>query len=104
VTASLREARIWLPEVPRPGLTDLRLHRVLVSSGKGGRGAVLRAGTVFARLAALLAPGEDEIGPLLLRPGDDTGAGQEQSGRRPGGYLPQRSLHAGNVIAAPRSP
>jgi hypothetical protein len=42
--APVREARIWLPEETRPGLTDLRLHRVLVSSGKGGRGVVLRAG------------------------------------------------------------
>ena len=42
--APLPEARIWLPEETRPGLTDLRLHRVLVSSGKGGRGVVLRAG------------------------------------------------------------
>ena len=42
--APLREARIWQPEETRPGLTDLRLHRVLVSSGKGGRGVVLRAG------------------------------------------------------------
>ena len=39
----LREARIWLPGETRPGLTDLRLHRVFVSSGKGGRGVVLRA-------------------------------------------------------------
>jgi hypothetical protein len=43
--APLREARIWLPEELRPGVTDLRLHRVLVSSGKGGRGVVLQAGT-----------------------------------------------------------
>ena len=42
--APLREARIWQPEETRPGLTDLRLHRVLVASGKGGRGVVLRAG------------------------------------------------------------
>jgi hypothetical protein len=42
--ASLREARIWLPEERRPGLTDLRLHRVLVASGRGGRGVVLLAG------------------------------------------------------------
>ena len=42
--APLREARIWQPEETRPGRTDLRLHRVLVSSGKGGRGVVLRAG------------------------------------------------------------
>jgi hypothetical protein len=42
--APLREARIWLPAETRPGLTDLRLHRVLVSAGKGGRGVVLRAG------------------------------------------------------------
>src|SRR5262249_8909391 len=33
--APLREARIWLPEETRPGLTGLRLHRVLVASGKG---------------------------------------------------------------------
>ena len=43
--APLREARIWLPEETRPGLTDLRLHRVIVAAGKGGRGVVLRAGT-----------------------------------------------------------
>ena len=43
--APLREARIWLPEETRPGLTDLRLQRVLVVSGKGGRGVVLRART-----------------------------------------------------------
>jgi hypothetical protein len=42
--APLREARIWLPEETRPSLTDLRLRRVLVSSGKGGRGVVLQAG------------------------------------------------------------
>jgi hypothetical protein len=42
--APLREARIWMPEATRPGLTDLRLHRVIVSAGKGGRGVVLRAG------------------------------------------------------------
>ena len=42
--APLREARIWLPEETRPGRTDLRLHRVLVSAGQGGRGVVLRAG------------------------------------------------------------
>jgi hypothetical protein len=42
--APLREARIWLPEETRPGLTDLRLHRLLVAAGKGGRGVVLRAG------------------------------------------------------------
>jgi hypothetical protein len=47
--APLREARIWLPEESHPGLTDLRLHRVLVSSGKGGRGVVLRAGKGEAR-------------------------------------------------------
>jgi hypothetical protein len=41
----LREARIWLPEETRPGLTDLRLHRVFVSAGMAGRGVVLLAGT-----------------------------------------------------------
>jgi hypothetical protein len=47
--APLREARIWLPEETRQGLTDLRLHRVLVSAGKGGRGVELRAGKGAAR-------------------------------------------------------
>jgi hypothetical protein len=42
--APLRQARIWLPQETRPGLTDLRLRRVIVSSAKGGRGVVLRAG------------------------------------------------------------
>jgi hypothetical protein len=42
--APLREARIWLPEETRPGLTDLCLRRVFVSAGKGGRGVVLLAG------------------------------------------------------------
>jgi hypothetical protein len=40
----LREARIWLPGKTHLGLNDLRLHGVLVSSGNGGRGVVLRAG------------------------------------------------------------
>src|SRR5262249_56808140 len=34
--APLREARIWLPEKTRPGLTDLRLHPVLLPSRKAG--------------------------------------------------------------------
>jgi hypothetical protein len=42
--APLRAARIWQPEETRPRLTDLRLHRVIVSAGKGGSGVVLRAG------------------------------------------------------------
>jgi hypothetical protein len=44
--APLREARIWLPGETRPGLTDPRLHRVLVSPGKGrpGSGAAGRKG------------------------------------------------------------
>jgi hypothetical protein len=47
--APLREARIWEPEETRPGLTNLRLHRVLVSAGKGGRCVVLRAGKAEER-------------------------------------------------------
>jgi hypothetical protein len=43
--APLREARIWLPEGGKAGVTDLRLYRVLVSSHKGGAGVILRAGT-----------------------------------------------------------
>ena len=42
--APLRQARIWLPADTRPGVTDLRLHRVFVGAGKGGRCVVLRAG------------------------------------------------------------
>jgi hypothetical protein len=49
--APLREARIWLPEETRPGRTDVRLHRVLVSPGKGARGVVPRAGKGVEDLA-----------------------------------------------------
>jgi len=40
----LREARIWLPSKARPGVTDLQLHRILVSVANDGRGIELRAG------------------------------------------------------------
>lgn len=39
--APLREARIWLPEDTKEGVTDLRLYRVVVNAGKGGAGVVL---------------------------------------------------------------
>jgi hypothetical protein len=41
--APLRQARIWVPSPASPGVTDVRLHRVMAS---GGRGAVVefRAG------------------------------------------------------------
>jgi len=40
----LREARIWLPaEARAPGITQVVLHRVLCSTGKGGVGVELRA-------------------------------------------------------------
>jgi hypothetical protein len=42
--APLRQARIWQPGETKPGLTDLRLHRVMVGAGQGGRCVVLRAG------------------------------------------------------------
>jgi hypothetical protein len=45
----LREARIWLPESTKLGVTDLRLFRVVVEAGKGGAGVVLRAGASAAR-------------------------------------------------------
>ena len=32
----LREARLWQPGVVRPGVTDVRLHRVIATAGKGG--------------------------------------------------------------------
>ncbi len=41
--APLRQARIWLPEQTREGVTDLRLYRVLVGAGQGGRCVVIRA-------------------------------------------------------------
>jgi hypothetical protein len=47
--APLREPRIWLPEDTRAGVTDLRLHRVIVGAGKGGRCMVLRVGKGAAR-------------------------------------------------------
>lgn len=40
----LREGRIWFPTETNPGVTDLQMHRVIVSVGKGGRGVELRAG------------------------------------------------------------
>jgi hypothetical protein len=32
----LRQARIWTPDRAPPGVTDVRLHRVIASAGKGG--------------------------------------------------------------------
>jgi hypothetical protein len=43
VLAPLREARVWLPAETKQGITDLRLHRVVVVAGKGGTGVELRA-------------------------------------------------------------
>ncbi len=36
VLRPLREARIWSPQPTAPGVTDLRLHRVIAAAGKGG--------------------------------------------------------------------
>jgi hypothetical protein len=47
--APLREARIWLPGEAKEGATDLRLHRVVVGAGKGGRCVVLQAGASTKR-------------------------------------------------------
>jgi hypothetical protein len=45
--APLRAGRIWLPERTREGVTDLRLHRVMIGAGQGGRCVVLQAGPVM---------------------------------------------------------
>jgi hypothetical protein len=39
----LRKARLWQPEAAGPGVTDVRLHRVIGSAGKGGVCVELRA-------------------------------------------------------------
>jgi hypothetical protein len=40
----LRESRIWLPEPAPDGVTDVRMYRVICSSGKDGIGVEFRAG------------------------------------------------------------
>jgi hypothetical protein len=42
--APLREARVWLPSATPEGVTDLRLHRVIIATGKDAVGLELRAG------------------------------------------------------------
>ena len=39
----LREARVWVPGDTAPDLTDLRIHRVIISVAEGGVGAEFRA-------------------------------------------------------------
>jgi len=41
---SLRESRIWLPEATPEGVTNVRIYRVICSSGKDGVSVELRAG------------------------------------------------------------
>ena len=40
----LREARVWLPESGTDGATNVQIHRVICSSGKGSVGVEFRAG------------------------------------------------------------
>jgi hypothetical protein len=45
--APLRQARVWLPDSAPAGVTDLRVHRVMLRGGGGGAGGAvveLRAG------------------------------------------------------------
>jgi hypothetical protein len=45
--APLRQARVWLPEAAPAGVTDLRIHRVMLRGGGGGAGGAvveIRAG------------------------------------------------------------
>jgi hypothetical protein len=39
----LGQTRLWEPAPPRPGVTSLQLHRVMVTAGRGGTGLELRA-------------------------------------------------------------
>jgi hypothetical protein len=40
----VREARIWPPQDAAPGVTNLQIHRLFATAGKGGTAVELRAG------------------------------------------------------------
>ena len=48
----LREARIWSPQPVAPGVTDVRLQRVICTTGKGGSCVELRAQSGPSRFGA----------------------------------------------------